>query len=196
MDAHYAPNIDYSNRFSILVQPGYESSGKEHWQTHWENAFGYKRIEQRDFYHPCRGDWTQEIERYVISAPVKVILVAHSLGCIAVAHWAMGSNLTARIGGALLVAPADVDSTEHTPDAIRDFAPIPRRPLPFRSTVIASRNDPFMPFDAAQRLANTWQSRFVDVGLLGHVNADSSLGLWPEGHRELLALCTSAALEH
>lgn len=40
---------------------------------------------------------------------IPILLVAHSLGCITVAHWAALTGCSRRIAGALLVAPADVE---------------------------------------------------------------------------------------
>jgi len=173
---------------SILVQPGYASSGDEHWQTHWEIAYGYRRIEQIDWLMPQVGDWIHQIELAVSQSPGKVILVAHSLGCIAVAHWAIQTQLTPRIIGALLVAPADVESPYHTPDEVRNFSPIPLSPLGFRTTVVASQNDPFMEAPKSRRLAQAWGADFVDAGKLGHINSEARLELWPDGHRHLLDL--------
>ncbi|MGC4069143.1 MAG: alpha/beta hydrolase [Polyangiaceae bacterium] len=173
---------------TVLVQPGYASSGDDHWQTHWEKAYGYHRIEQNDWLMPERADWVWAIEREVEACPTAVVFAAHSLGCIAIAHWAAVSKLTTKVRGALFVAPADVDSDEHTPEEVRNFAPIPERPLPFRTTVIASRDDPFMDFARLRELTEHWGARFVDFGVLGHINSDSRLSLWPDGHRELLTL--------
>jgi predicted alpha/beta hydrolase family esterase len=58
--------------------------------------------------------------------------------------------------------------------------------LPFASTVVASRDDPFTRFERAQSFAQAWGSEFIDYGARGHINAESGLGDWPEG-RALLA---------
>jgi hypothetical protein len=34
-------------------------------------------------------------------------------------------------------------------------------------------------------MAGHWGSRFVDLGERGHINAESGLGDWPEGHAML-----------
>jgi predicted alpha/beta hydrolase family esterase len=177
-----------SSSVSVLVQPGYASSGEDHWQTHWERAYGYQRIEQSDWLMPERADWVGEIERQVERCPSAVVFAAHSLGCIAIAHWACLSTNVKKVKGALFVAPADVDSEDHTPEEVRSFSPIPRQPLPFRTTVVASPDDPFMDFSRSRELAESWGARFLDFGPLGHINSESRLALWPEGHRELLAL--------
>ena len=50
------------------------------------------------------------------------------------------------------------------------------------SLVVASSNDPFGSSAFAQRCANAWGSRFVDIGEAGHINADSGHGEWNEGY--------------
>ena len=72
-----------------------------------------------------------------------------------VAHWARRRPRGALIG-ALLVAPADVDSELHTPPEVRGFAPLPLEPLPFPAIVVASRTDPYVAFSRAQLFADSW----------------------------------------
>ena len=82
--------------------------------------------------------------------------------------------------GALLVAPGDPERDELR-GLLPSWAPIVRQPLPFPSTLVGSRNDPYCSFDKAQSLADSWGARFVDLGERGHINAESGLGDWPEG---------------
>lgn len=164
---------------TVLVVPGLGGSGPRHWQTLWEARDpDVHRVEQRDPNDPVLGEWLEALEREVARAPLPVVLVAHSLGVALVNHWA--GQAGGRVRGALLVAPADVDSKEHPPEAQR-FAPMPLRPLPFTSVVVASENDPFVSLGRARYFADRWGGRFVAVGALGHINADSGLGTWDAG---------------
>lgn len=173
---------------TVLIVPGLGGSGPLHWQSRWEASDPRcVRVAQRSWDEPLLADWEATLERAVLAASGPVVLVAHSLGAVLVAHWAEGGSV-ARVAGALLVAPPDVESPEHVPEAIRHFAPIPRTPLPFVSIVVASRDDPYARFECARGLAAAWGSRLVDVGECGHINADSNLGLWPEGHALLAEL--------
>jgi len=45
----------------------------------------------------------------------------------------------------------------------------------------------------AQQFASDWGTRFVSLGARGHLNADSGLGDWPEGHQWLQKLQAEAA---
>ncbi|HEX5805256.1 MAG TPA: alpha/beta hydrolase [Macromonas sp.] len=165
----------------VLVLPGWHSSGPAHWQSRWESLHGYRRVDQHDWTTPRRGDWLARLDEVVLGTDGPVLLVAHSLGCVLLAAWAKFSCQRDRVQGALLVAPADTEQ-----DALRvqlpGWAPLVREPLPFDSVVVASSNDPFCTLARAQSLAHGWGSRFLDAGPLGHLNADSGLGDWPEGH--------------
>lgn len=167
---------------SILIVPGLGGSGEHHWQTHLQRSLpGAVRVQQADWDRPDLPAWLARLASAVETRPAG-ILVAHSLGCLLVAHLAlMRPDLP--IAAALLVAPADVESERHTPDHIRGFAPIPRLRLPFRSIVVASTDDPFMAFARARDLSEDWGAGFVDAGASGHINVEAGFGPWPAGER-------------
>lgn len=166
---------------NVLILPGWEGSGTGHWQTLWEQRHGYRRVEQHDWMKPLRGDWIARLEDVVLSCDEPAVLVAHSLGCILVAAWAAHSRSTQRVKAALLVAPGDCERPE-VREQLPTWSPIPLQALPFRSVLLASRDDPFCAFERARLFAHTWHAQFMDYGDCGHINADSGLGSWPEGH--------------
>ena len=91
---------------SGLVLPGYGGSGPQHWQSLWQARHPeLRRVEQRDWERPERAEWIARLEAAVREAGAGVVLIAHSLACLQVAHWAGETALTVR--GALLVAPPD-----------------------------------------------------------------------------------------
>jgi predicted alpha/beta hydrolase family esterase len=162
----------------FLIIPGWAGSGPDHWQTHWEQTLpDARRVEMPDWLHPRREAWTAALDRAVRSTGIAPILVAHSLGCVAVAHWA--SRSTASVRGALLVAPADVD--RRRVESLADFSPVPRARLRFPSRIIASDNDPFATLEYAARLASDWGSELTVLERAGHINVASGFGHWPEG---------------
>ena len=165
----------------VLLLPGWQNSGPGHWQTEWERLHGYQRVEQHDWMRPLRGDWSARLDEVVADSPAPVVLAAHSLGCILTAAWAAVSHHTARVRGALLVAPGDVERPD-LPPVLQRWAPIPRQRLPFASVLVGSRNDPYCRAERARELAEAWGSRWVDLGEAGHINADSGLDDWPQGH--------------
>lgn len=172
----------------ILLLPGWQNSGEGHWQSLWESRSGYRRVEQHDWMHPLRGDWSARLEEVVVDADGPVVLVAHSLGCILSAWWAAHSQHTGKVRGALLVAPGDVERPDLA-EQIPGWSPIARQRLPFPSVLVGSQDDPYCGFDRAQHLAQAWGARFVDLGARGHINAESGLGDWPEGRALLDTLC-------
>lgn len=167
----------------ILNVPGLGSSGPTHWQTRWEQLYPwFSRVELGLWHHPDRGVWVQRLDAAIHAAQRPVILVAHSLGCLAVAWWAALHRTGYRdpVAGALLVAPADAERPG-TCSRIAGFGPVPMHPLPFPSILVASRNDPYAAFDRSAGFARSWGSHLVDAGEAGHLNADSDLGDWPLG---------------
>jgi predicted alpha/beta hydrolase family esterase len=169
----------------ILIVPGLYNSGPDHWQSHWERAIpGAERVDQTDWERPALGDWTISLAEAVRQRP-GAILVAHSLGCALVAHLAQVTGGRG-IGGALMVAPADVNREGPAGRLLTGFSPIPRQRLPFPSLVVASRDDPYVEIERAEAFARGWGSKFVDLGRAGHINVASGHGQWVKG-RSLLA---------
>jgi predicted alpha/beta hydrolase family esterase len=186
--------FDLSVTPTILTIPGLGGSGPAHWQSLWEKSRpNTSRVELGMWDRPHRNAWVTKLDQAISSARAPVILVAHSLGCVAVAWWAAMSPQPYGwpVAGALLVAPADVDRP-HVADELKPFAPAPKQPLPFPSIVASSTDDPWIDADRAHSLAVDWGSHFVDVGPHGHINAASGLGRWPEG-QELLDRVLAAA---
>jgi hypothetical protein len=173
---------------SVLMVPGYGDSGPEHWQSLWEQAHpDYRRVMQRDWYQPERDAWVSALDAAVAQAAHPVVLVAHSLGCITVVHWA--AQRQRPIHGALLVAPTDTDDPDFAVDD-GGFAPVPLEPLPFRSIVVASANDPYASLERAEYFARQWGSLCVSIGESGHINTAAGFGPWPFGEELLAALCS------
>lgn len=186
--------FDLSVQPTVLTVPGLGGSGPAHWQTLWEKSRpDTARIELGMWDRPHRNAWVTKIDQAVAAARAPVILVAHSLGCVAVAWWASLSPQPYGwpVAGALLVAPADVDRAGVAAE-LEPFAPAPKQALPFPSIVVASTDDPWITVDRAHSLAVDWGSHFVDYGAAGHINAASGLGQWPEG-LELLDRVIAAA---
>jgi predicted alpha/beta hydrolase family esterase len=161
----------------------------------WEQAHPeYRRVEQCDWETPDRADWVATLDAAIRATPSPPILVGHSLGCVAIAHWAVehGRGGAGRVLAALLVAPADVEAPTAR-QAVHGFRPTPLTPLPFLSVVVASRTDPYLSFERAIELAQAWGSSLVDAGYAGHLNTDAGYGPWPAGERILMNLTASVA---
>ena len=177
---------------NVLILPGWQNSGPQHWQSLWEAEHGYSRVEQHDWLRPLRGDWIARLEDVLLSLPEPSVVVAHSLGCLLVAAWAAHSRNPHLVKAALLVAPGDVEREELAP-VLASWSPVALRALPFTSVLVGSRNDPYCSFERAQAFAGHWGSEFRDLGAAGHINAESGLGAWPQGHGWLLELLGAPA---
>lgn len=173
---------------NVLTVAGLWNSGAQHWQTLWEAKHPeWVRAPHRDWNNPERGEWVAELDAAIAQCDGPPLLVAHSLGCAAIAHWAhSGSAL--KVAGAFLVAPADVEADSYPVDK-NGFAPLPMATLPFPTFVVASADDPFVTVERARQFAQAWGSRFAEIGSRGHVNGDSNLGQWDEGYQMLEQFC-------
>lgn len=176
----------------VLILPGIGNSGPSHWQSLWEAANpDFHRVQQRDWDNPVCAEWVTRIEAAVKAAGPEVILVAHSLACLAVAHWA--ANPHSPIKGALLVAVPDPHGPEFPVEA-KGFGQIPTPAFDFPSILVASTDDPYGSVDHALSLAEAWGTRVVQIGARGHINAASGLGHWPEGRALLEGLRAPVAV--
>jgi predicted alpha/beta hydrolase family esterase len=176
--------------YTLLIVPGLGDSGKEHWQNYWLTKYeNSRKVIQNDWDQPILEDWLHKLNESITAIDGKVIIVAHSLATVLLAHWSRANN-TQKIAGALLVAPADVDSESHTPEETWNFSPIPLSKLDYPSIVVTSANDPYISVERAQFLAEQWGSAFVNIGPKGHLNTDSQLGYWEEGQAILKSLLT------
>ncbi|MFZ3105165.1 MAG: alpha/beta hydrolase [Smithella sp.] len=174
-------------RLRTLIVPGLNGSGPGHWQTLWEEKYGYERVEQRDWENPDLAEWVSTLNTVITASEDRTVLVAHSLGCLTVAHWANAyPEKTGKIQCALLVTPPDVESSLYIPDTMRLF--VTHEIIPFPSVLVGSENDYYMTLESARRLAGYWNSRFFNAGAVGHINLDSGHGPWPQGETLLTDL--------
>ena len=99
-----------SQAFRYFTVPGLSNSGPAHWQTYFEQTDpAFTRIEQREWDAPDCTDWVAALGQVLAGEELsQVVLVAHSLGCATIAHWA--ARYGQPIRGALLVAPSDVET--------------------------------------------------------------------------------------
>jgi predicted alpha/beta hydrolase family esterase len=168
-------------RPTLFTVPGYTGSGPQHWQSLWEAADPtIRRIDRGNWSHPDAEKMAMAIEAAVRGVGRQpIVLVAHSCGATAVAHWSARFNR--RIEGAFLVAPPDSDDSALAT-------------LSFPTVVIASENDPHCTFDRAREFAHAWGATLISAGKAGHINTASGHGPWPAGWRQLIDFC--AGLGH
>ena len=182
---------------TVLIVPGLRDHAEQHWQTLLE-----KELPRVRAVPPMGRDDLDCVKRVAaieqVAAAIEgpIVIVAHSGGVVMVAHWAAQTRV--QVQGALLAAPPDFESPlpEGYPTLEQLHAggwlPVPRKPLPFRSIVAASRNDPLARYERVAGLAKDWGSELVDLGQVGHLNPASGFGAWPRAHAFIETLSLQA----
>ena len=163
-----------------LIIPGYEGSDENHWQSYFEKRLpNCYRVDQKSWDNPECNDWITNIQHHVMKwGAEKVILIGHSLGGIAIAHWTKQYEM--KIKGAFIVAPPDIENPSRDLP-LNSFVPIPQDKLPFPSILIGSNNDHWATAVRIQEFAANWGSELLFIGNAGHINSDSGHGNWDEG---------------
>ena len=173
---------------TTMILPGIGGSGEAHWQTIWQREDPRMvRFRPGSWDRPELDDWIRALDVAVDQSNGPAMLIAHSLACLLVAHWASRSARTARIAGAFLVAVPDPDGPVFPRREAGTFLDVPTVPLPFPALIVASSNDPYASLDHVEARAADWNAGLVEVGAHGHINGASGLGSWPEGARLLTA---------
>ncbi|KAF3996413.1 RBBP9/YdeN family alpha/beta hydrolase [Glaciimonas immobilis] len=184
--------------FRVLVVPGLNNSGPQHWQSRWQALYpNIERVEQDQWDMPVLSRWSQRLQKTLQkksqvpgAADKPILLVAHSFGCLTTVHCALvqAALATDSIAGALLVAPADPNKFGVSADL--------RAPLPFPSILVGSINDPWMEASQSVKWARLWGAEYIDAGALGHINAESQLGDWFYGQSLLERLVQKVKLNN
>lgn len=172
---------------NYFIIPGYQGSGPDHWQTWIESKQpNFHRIHQKDWNNPDIAEWAANIDKAISNYdPQSVVLVAHSLGCLTVAEWVKRYNK--KVKAALLVAPPDADLIRKkvNENLLKES---PNHIIPFRTTLVASSNDPWISIEKAESYAHYWGSEFINIGDAGHINNLSGYGEWEQGYEILKRL--------
>ncbi|WP_316830316.1 alpha/beta hydrolase [Pedobacter aquatilis] len=165
---------------NYFIVPGLGNSGAEHWQTYFEKSgTNFTRIGQNDWDTPTCADWVENISKAIINhEPGNIVLIGHSLGCMAIANWAKSAKIT--IKGALMVAPSDVEAPKYNFETL-GFESVPLDKINFKTIIVASTNDEWISINRARFFADSWGSEFINIGEAGHINAASGYGEWKEG---------------
>ena len=167
----------------LLILPGLGGSGPDHWQSRWgaklPNAI---RVEQDDWDRPVAAAWEDRLCETASRCERPMVVIAHSLGVVAFVRAATRLAATGRLAGAFLVAPPSETTLIGLADTVDPaFRPYPTDPLPVRSLLVASQDDPYANIEESATLSAAWGSAFVDAGRAGHINVESGHGPWPEG---------------
>lgn len=173
-----------------LLVPGRGIPRPEHWLQQWADAHPEYQWAPSPPGPPfVVAERVAALHEAITANDEPAVLVAHSAGCITTAVWA--SRHVGPVQAALLVAPPYLDphwtaGPDDPADASRLV--VPRRKLPFRAVLVASRTDPYTTFEQFERYADDWGAELFDAGDAGHIETASGYGPWPEGERLVAAL--------
>ncbi|AZG46966.1 RBBP9/YdeN family alpha/beta hydrolase [Gordonia insulae] len=185
---------------TVVFVPGL----RDHVAVHWQSMLA-DRLEKARTVPPLERDKLSRharvaaLDNVVSEVDGPVVLVAHSAGVMTTVHWA--HRATRPVLGALLATPADLELAlpEGYPTKLEldegGWNPIPRQRLPFPSIVAASRTDRLGRYRRIAGMAETWGSRLVDLGDVGHLNPASGYGWWPQAEELVDELVTMARAE-
>lgn len=119
----------------VLIVPGLRDHAAQHWQTwlaeHLPLAHSLTPMGRENLSLDAR---IADLEATIARLNAPVLLVAHSGGCVLVAHWACQTALTHRVCGALLATPPTFDRPLPPPYPQLDeldaagWLPVPRPP--------------------------------------------------------------------
>lgn len=178
---------------TVVIVPGLRDHVADHWQTHLAGDLPdvARTVPPVEVGRLDRDAQVAALDEVVRSVPGPVVLVAHSAGVQTAVHWAQryrSARIRPAVRGAVLITPADLElplpQGYPRPEVIRGggWLPIPRRTLWFPSIVGASRTDPLGGYRRISGMAESWGSRLVDLGDVGHLNPAAGYGRWPHAH--------------
>jgi predicted alpha/beta hydrolase family esterase len=171
---------------AFLIIHGLEGSGPEHWQT-WLAT----RLRERghDVAYPSLPDadsprvdrWLDALDTELATLPAaETTVLCHSLGSLLWLHHAT-RRPTLEVVRALLVAPPQPDD--------EDTDSVGFRPTPLdldgvaaaarETRLVCSTNDPWCPWETAQRIGDTIGVPIDWLENAGHINTDAGYGPWP-----------------
>ncbi len=179
-----------ASKVRVLIIPGLYGSGPAHWQTWLQSRLPQAvRVEQRDWNAPDLDRWSARIGEVLDEAPdTPHVAVAHSFGCLALAHCLglrrgqpVRDHARGGVHGALFVAPAE-------PQRFRLADRLPRQLLGVPATVFASDTDSWMSAQSARHWAALWGAKLINLGDVRHINTESGFGPLPRALHHTKAL--------
>lgn len=171
----------------VVVIPGWQGSGPEHWQTWLEQQLAEAGRDTRrpafaDLDHPQLGDWLSELRAALRDLPADGYdVVAHSLGAVLWLHHVTDVGDAPRPARVLLVSPP----SPHT--AIPEIATFYPPPLDIDAVrrgadgtaLVAGDNDQYLPEGIADAYSRPLKIATTVIDGGGHLNEKSGYGPWP-----------------
>jgi uncharacterized protein len=165
----------------ISIIPGLNNSGMGHWQTYWEEKYGFTRIQQDDWDNPDYLQWEKRLVSYIENDKHEKenILIAHSLGTILVVKALQ--KIQPYVKGIFLVATPDPDGIDFL-KFLTTFRNIPSNNLGVPGYLVYSENDTYSTPAFSEKYSTIWGLKPVNIGRKGHINSESNIDEWKEGY--------------
>ncbi|HEY8302564.1 MAG TPA: alpha/beta hydrolase [Jatrophihabitans sp.] len=170
-----------------VVIPGWQGSGKGHWQTWLEAELANAGREARrppfaSVDEPDLADWLAALRRTLADLPADGYdVVAHSLGAVLWLHHVADPGEAPRAARVALVAPP----SPHTTIAeLASFCPPPLEVDAVRrgadgTVLVAGDDDPYLPEGIAEAYGRPLKMATTVLPGAGHINPDTGFGPWP-----------------
>lgn len=171
---------------NFLILHGLGGSTGGHWQEwlfHELKARGERVCFPQfpDWDRPRKAIWLAQLNDVMASIPEKekLVVIAHSLGCMLWIHYA-AQCLKRKVSKAILVCPPSRFLDE---EAIKDFFPLPENTSALaegadRTLIVTSSTDPFLPKNSVSQYFEYGVPCLILPGM-GHINVKSGYGPWP-----------------
>lgn len=170
-----------------VIVPGVGGSEYNHWQSILQRQImsSCSRVQQKNWNLPILKDWVAEFVKTVTPIQGDIQIVAHSFGCLTtVAALAQHPELNSKVKNLVLVAPANparFGDAGFARDSQNDYhAYFHQLEIHAPTHLIISENDPWLDFQDALQLAESWKLDPINLGQVGHINVASGFGSFPE----------------
>ena len=171
---------------SYLIVHGWQNRRPpEHWQ-HWlalqleaaGHTVSYPQLSDPDA--PSLAVWKREIREHYAALTGPVIVICHSLACLAWLALLDDPEPPAPTKLALVAPPSAGVIKKNRP--VAEFAWKPKTMLlnAGKSVLIASDNDPFCPKGATTEFAEHFDAEYVVLHDAGHINIQAGFGPWSQ----------------
>ncbi|WP_233224856.1 alpha/beta hydrolase [Nocardia sp. MDA0666] len=198
-----APLSD-STEPALVIVPGLDDQPSNHWLRTLAAGPHARTVPRPPVgTHLDREAWVANLSDVVSTLSGEIVLTAHGAGVLTIAHWAQRSNRPIR--AALLVTPPDFEHPPGDDSRLRrlgsthGWCPIPRSTLPFPTILATSTNDPYASHRRVTGLAESWGSRPMELGPVGHLDPTAGYGPWPRAAQllnELISPTRHSAVMH
>lgn len=184
------------NTKQVYIIHGYWASPEHHWfpwlkEMLLEKGVAVDVLSMPTPITPKIDEWTKHLMEHVSVLNKNTYFVAHSLGCISLLKYLEHLNSSEQIGGFVLVSGFTKkvpnyqflnEFTQHQLDYKLIIEMVENR------AVIASKDDPIVPFPLSQKLAEEIQADFHQTDGCGHFLANDGFTTFPLAYNILVKM--------